>query len=72
MTDDEPPGRAPNDDERTGLVLVCALAALSGMAIGFVGGAFRRLLIEADGLRHELVDWAHSVTGPSWLVPILV
>lgn len=69
----EPPGThlAENHDRR-GLVLLCALAVIAGIAIGIVGGAFRWLLIRADRLRLELMDWAHGTSGPTWLVPILV
>ncbi len=66
-------GRHRTDEpERSGLVLLCTLAALAGVAIGFVGGAFRWLLLQADRLRLELMDWAHTVGGPSWLAPVLV
>lgn len=58
-------------ERRAGLVLLCVLATLAGVAIGFVGGAFRWLLIEADHLRLELVTWSHAAGGPSWLLPIL-
>ena len=63
---------ADADDPRTGLVWICCLAAIAGAAIGFVGGAFRWLLRRADLWRIELVDWAHTSGGPSWLVPVLV
>jgi CIC family chloride channel protein len=60
------------DPERTGLVLLTALAAIAGVAIGFVGGAFRWLLERATRLRLDVIDWAHAAPGPSWLVPILI
>lgn len=61
-----------DEHERRGLVLLCALAALAGVAIGVVGGAFRWLLIRADRLRLELIDWAHGSDGPTLLVPATV
>lgn len=60
------------DPERTGLVLLSALAAVAGVAIGFVGGAFRWLLEQATQLRIDVVGWAHAVGGAGWLVPVLI
>jgi chloride channel protein, CIC family len=53
-----------------GSVLVCLTAIVAGVAIGFIGGAFRWCLEAADRLRLDLVDWAHLLPGPGWLVPI--
>jgi CIC family chloride channel protein len=53
-----------------GSVLVCLTATVAGVAIGFIGGAFRWLLETADRLRIDLVDWAHALPGPGWLVPM--
>ncbi len=72
MTAQRPGTVSAEDHDRTGLVLVCALAAIAGVGIGFVGGAFRWLLIRADRLRLDLLDWAHETGGPTPLVPILV
>lgn len=52
------------------LVLLGVLAAVAGVAIGFLGGAFRWLLVEAAALREELSRWAHTVPL-GWLVVIL-
>jgi CIC family chloride channel protein len=54
------------------LVLVCAVATVAGVFIGFVGGAFRWCLRSADVLRGELVDWTHHLPGPGWLIPMAV
>ncbi len=54
----------------TGTLWICVVATLAGVAIGFVGGAFRWCLQVADRWRVELVDWAHQLPGPGWLVPI--
>lgn len=64
-----PPTTDPDDSLR-GAVLICLTAAVAGMVIGFVGGAFRWLLAVADRLRVELVDWAHQLPGPGWLIPV--
>jgi CIC family chloride channel protein len=53
-----------------GSVLICVTATVAGVAIGFIGGAFRWCLETADRLRIDLVDWAHALPGPGWLVPI--
>lgn len=56
--------------QRRGSILVCLTAVVAGVAIGFIGGAFRWCLETADRSRVELVDWAHGLPGPGWLVPI--
>ena len=53
-----------------GSILICVTAVVAGVAIGFIGGAFRWCLEAADRLRVDLVDWAHGLPGPGWLVPI--
>ncbi|BBX00827.1 hypothetical protein MMOR_17630 [Mycolicibacterium moriokaense] len=60
------------DESARGWLLVCVTAVVAGVAIGFIGGAFRWCLETADGLRIDLVDWAHRLPGPGWLVPIAV
>jgi CIC family chloride channel protein len=57
-------------DSTRGSALICATAIVAGVLIGFVGGAFRWCLQTADELRIDLVDWAHKLPGPGWLVPI--
>jgi len=52
------------------LVYICVTAIVAGVLIGFVGGAFRWCLQTADHLRIDLVDWAHALPGPGWLVPM--
>lgn len=56
--------------QRRGSILVFLTAVVAGVAIGFIGGAFRWCLETADRSRVELVDWAHGLPGPGWLVPI--
>jgi CIC family chloride channel protein len=58
------------DDSKRGSVHICVTAIVAGVIIGFVGGAFRWCLQTADDLRIDLVDWAHKVPGPGWLVPM--
>jgi CIC family chloride channel protein len=55
---------------RRGSLLICVTAVVAGVVIGFIGGAFRWCLETADRLRIDLVDWAHGLPGPGWLVPM--
>ena len=59
-----------DDDSMRGSVLICFTALIAGVVIGVVGGGFRWCLQQAERLRLDLVDWAHSLPGPSWLIPI--
>lgn len=63
-------GAAGALDSPRRVVLVCLTAAVAGMAIGFVGGAFRWLLQAGDRLRVEVVGWATALPGPGWFIPI--
>ncbi len=67
----DPESDSPGESAH-GLALICVTAVVAGVAIGFIGGAFRWCLETADRLRVELVDWAHALPGPGWLVPIAV
>jgi CIC family chloride channel protein len=58
------------DDSMRGSVHICVTAVVAGVLIGFVGGAFRWCLQKADDLRIDLVDWAHNLPGPGWLIPM--
>ncbi len=58
------------DDSIRGSVHICLTAIVAGVVIGFVGAAFRWCLEMADDLRIDLVDWAHKLPGPGWLVPM--
>jgi CIC family chloride channel protein len=69
MTEPSPDPDQPVETMR-GWVLICVTAVVAGAAIGFIGGAFRWCLETADRLRIDLVDWAHGLPGPGWLVPI--
>jgi chloride channel protein, CIC family len=60
----------PADNSMRGSVHICVTAIIAGVLIGFVGGAFRWCLQRADDLRVDLVDWAHTLPGPGWLVPM--
>lgn len=51
-------------------VLICVTAVVAGAVIGFVGGAFRWCLEQADALRIDFTDWAHRLPGPGWLVVV--
>jgi len=63
-------GPDQTDDSMRGSVGICVTAIVAGVVIGFVGGAFRWCLQTADELRIDLVDWAHRLPGPGWLVPM--
>jgi chloride channel protein, CIC family len=58
------------DDSMRGSIHICLTAMVAGVLIGLVGGAFRWCLQKADALRVDLVDWAHHLPGPGWLVPM--
>jgi CIC family chloride channel protein len=58
------------DESMRGTVGICVTAIVAGVVIGFVGGGFRWCLQIADDLRIDLVDWAHRLPGPGWLVPM--
>ena len=68
----QPANPVVESDPITGAVLICVTAIVAGIFIGFVGGAFRWCLQTADVLRIDLVDWAHRLPGPGWLIPIVV
>jgi len=53
-----------------GSLVLAATATLAGIVIGLVGGAFRWCLQHAEGLRLDLIAWAHHLPGPGWLIPI--
>ncbi|MBE1550508.1 CIC family chloride channel protein [Mycobacterium sp. OAS707] len=61
---------ADPDDSMRGALHICVTAIVAGVLIGFVGGAFRWCLQRADELRIDVVDWAHKLPGPGWLVPM--
>jgi CIC family chloride channel protein len=67
----------PDDAEGPGggstrtLVVLSLLAALGGVAIGFVGGAFRWCLERADDLRAGLVAVSHSLGSAGIVVPVV-
>lgn len=63
---------AEPDESMKGAVIICVTAVVAGAIIGFVGGAFRWLLQQADRLRVDFVDWATSLPGPGWLIPVAV
>lgn len=69
MTVPTPAADDPGDGVR-GSVHICVTAVVAGVLIGFVGGAFRWCLQTAEELRIDLVDWAHKLPGPGWLVPM--
>jgi len=53
-----------------GSLVLAVTAVLAGVAIGLVGGAFRWCLQTAERFRLDLVEWAHNLPGPAWLIPV--
>lgn len=43
---------------------------LGGILIGFVGGAFRYMLIMSNGWRTHMIVWAHARPAYGWLFPV--
>ncbi|ULP35777.1 ClC family H(+)/Cl(-) exchange transporter [Mycolicibacterium rufum] len=54
-----------------GSLVLAVTATLAGVVIGIIGGAFRWCLQTAERLRLDLVDWAHHLPGPGWLIPVV-
>lgn len=67
---DREPDRGP--EPVAGLPLLVLLALAGGAVTGLVGGAFRRLLVEADGVRDDLLGWATTGSPVRVLVPVVV
>ncbi|MBA4021606.1 MAG: ClC family H(+)/Cl(-) exchange transporter [Gordonia sp.] len=65
-------GSGQAGESTRGLMTLCGLAIVAGIAIGFIGGAFRWCLREADEWRVEMLRWAHELPGPGWLIPIAI
>jgi CIC family chloride channel protein len=63
-------GSEQPDDSVRGSVHICVTAIVAGVFIGFVGGAFRWCLVQADQLRTDVVDWTHTLAAPGWLIPM--
>ena len=57
---------------RQRVIRICAASILTGLLTGFVGGAFRYLLLDADKLRDLMVYSAHAWPRAGWLLPVLV
>ncbi|KMO77324.1 ClC family H(+)/Cl(-) exchange transporter [Mycolicibacterium obuense] len=53
-----------------GSFVLAVTATLAGVVIGLIGGAFRWCLQHAETLRLGLVEWAHRLPGPGWLIPV--
>jgi chloride channel protein, CIC family len=66
------PQQAGTPSDTSSLLRLCLVAAGGGAAIGFVGGGFRRLLVDADGLRGSFATWAHHWPVLGWALPVLV
>ena len=58
-------------DHGVGLVLISLVAALGGLVVGLVAGAFRWCLLRAEDARVSVLGWAHELGGPGWAVPVV-
>ena len=72
LPDEQPDTPPPDDAGLSELVRLAVLAAVGGVATGLVGGAFRRLLVSADGLRGELLRWATAGTPVRAVIPLVL
>jgi CIC family chloride channel protein len=61
-----------DDEPQSGIATICAIAAIAGIVIGLVGGAFRWCLVRAGDWAQDVVDWSHDVAGPGWLLPLVL
>ena len=52
------------------VIRISFASVLAGLSIGLVGGAFRGILIAAEGWREALIGWAHASPRVGWLAPI--
>jgi len=63
----------PEDDARLpGLARLALLALAAGLLTGLVGGAFRWLLGQAEGLRTDILEWTRDAPASRWLIPVLL
>ncbi|MGV9709466.1 ClC family H(+)/Cl(-) exchange transporter [Gordonia sp. NPDC003424] len=54
------------------LWIILGLAVVAGAVAGFVGGAFRWVLVRSEHWRDDLLDWSHAHHGWGWLIPVIV
>lgn len=54
------------------VVRIAAASLITGVLIGAVGGIFRQVLVIADRLRGELIQWAHAWPNSGWLAPVML
>jgi CIC family chloride channel protein len=52
------------------LVRLALVAAVAGVPVGLVGGAFRRSLLRADEARLSFLSWAHQWPWTGWVLPV--
>ncbi|WP_238418673.1 ClC family H(+)/Cl(-) exchange transporter [Gordonia sp. 'Campus'] len=55
-----------------GMVRLCVLAVVAGLATGLIGGAFRWCLEHLERWRHDMLEWSAGLGVPGWFVPIAV
>ena len=54
------------------IAILMLLAAIAGLALGLVGGAFRWCIDQAEHLRIEVFAFAHDQPAWGWLIAIAV
>ncbi len=61
-----------DDEQQSGIATICAIAAVAGVVIGFVGGAFRWCLVRSDDWAADVVDWSKDHAGFGWVIPLVL
>ena len=71
-----PPAResaaTPDDTEARGLTWLALIVAVSGIATGILGAAFRVCLNHAYALRSGINTWAHQWPLVGWVLPVAI
>ncbi|MCB0964765.1 MAG: chloride channel protein [Acidimicrobiales bacterium] len=68
----ETPLPSASGDEGSGLVRLSLVAALGGIGVGIVGGAFRQALLHAGDGRRSFLSWAGDQRWVGWVLVVAV
>ncbi|GBE21738.1 H(+)/Cl(-) exchange transporter ClcA [bacterium BMS3Bbin01] len=68
----EEPTEQEDQRDTLGLIVISVVAAFAGILVGIAGGYFRKFLFDADEYRLSFLQWAHTWSGPGWILPIIV
>lgn len=66
------PPPSATGDEGSGLVRLSVVAALGGIGVGVVGGAFRQALLHAGDGRRSFLSWAGDQRWVGWVLVVAV